>query len=266
MSYKQIQSSGEAVWRRAWNSKRHANKPFEWELFNEQNFSFLFINKSTHTFHFFVFVHHRSTCYNPREDQKSWNQWVNVSCTKWSLQPPDWLSEYLLSASQMLSFMYAHLTFFHQGYDLFSELQPLMKLLGGQVKATVYTHCMNTRKAVSDLRCRTVTLTQSFSISCAVLYFHWGNGHRNAVTEPCVSSLWMYLTQLPHSHHSFILNPKLSLNLISIPTLKPSLSPQRAAWACLVFRFHKYIWTKHKHMHIHSIIDKSNHINRKSLF
>uniref|UniRef100_A0A8C8CGG0 Arf-GAP with coiled-coil, ANK repeat and PH domain-containing protein n=1 Tax=Oncorhynchus tshawytscha TaxID=74940 RepID=A0A8C8CGG0_ONCTS len=32
----------------------------------------------------------------------------------------------------MLSFMYAHLTFFHQGYDLFSELQPLMKQLGGQ--------------------------------------------------------------------------------------------------------------------------------------
>lgn len=29
----------------------------------------------------------------------------------------------------MLSFMYAHLTFFHQGYDLFSELQPLMKHL-----------------------------------------------------------------------------------------------------------------------------------------
>ncbi|KAL7867030.1 hypothetical protein AOLI_G00148440 [Acnodon oligacanthus] len=34
----------------------------------------------------------------------------------------------------MLSFMYAHLTFFHQGYDLFSELQPLMKLLGGQLQ------------------------------------------------------------------------------------------------------------------------------------
>uniref|UniRef100_A0A8C2K0C8 Arf-GAP with coiled-coil, ANK repeat and PH domain-containing protein n=1 Tax=Cyprinus carpio TaxID=7962 RepID=A0A8C2K0C8_CYPCA len=32
----------------------------------------------------------------------------------------------------MLSFMYAHLTFFHQGYDLFSELQPLMKQLTGQ--------------------------------------------------------------------------------------------------------------------------------------
>lgn len=49
---------------------------------------------------------------------------------------PDWLSEYSVSSPQMLSFMYAHLTFFHQGYDLFSELQPLMKLLGGQVQAT----------------------------------------------------------------------------------------------------------------------------------
>lgn len=44
----------------------------------------------------------------------------------------------LLASLQMLSFMYAHLTFFHQGYDLFSELQPLMKLLGGQVNATEY--------------------------------------------------------------------------------------------------------------------------------
>ncbi|MBN3321421.1 ACAP2 protein, partial [Atractosteus spatula] len=37
----------------------------------------------------------------------------------------------------MLSFMYAHLTFFHQGYDLFSELQPLMKELGGQLDQLV---------------------------------------------------------------------------------------------------------------------------------
>ncbi|XP_034439327.1 arf-GAP with coiled-coil, ANK repeat and PH domain-containing protein 2-like isoform X4 [Hippoglossus hippoglossus] len=37
----------------------------------------------------------------------------------------------------MLSFMYAHLTFFHQGYDLFSELQPLMKHLGGQLDQLV---------------------------------------------------------------------------------------------------------------------------------
>ncbi|XP_015284555.1 PREDICTED: arf-GAP with coiled-coil, ANK repeat and PH domain-containing protein 2 [Gekko japonicus] len=33
----------------------------------------------------------------------------------------------------MLSFMYAHLAFFHQGYDLFSELGPYMKDLGGQL-------------------------------------------------------------------------------------------------------------------------------------
>ncbi|XP_041419906.1 rfGAP with coiled-coil, ankyrin repeat and PH domains 2 S homeolog isoform X3 [Xenopus laevis] len=33
----------------------------------------------------------------------------------------------------MLSFMYAHLTFFHQGYDLFSELEPYMKDLGVQL-------------------------------------------------------------------------------------------------------------------------------------
>uniref|UniRef100_A0A6I8NQ72 Arf-GAP with coiled-coil, ANK repeat and PH domain-containing protein n=1 Tax=Ornithorhynchus anatinus TaxID=9258 RepID=A0A6I8NQ72_ORNAN len=34
---------------------------------------------------------------------------------------------------QMLSFMYAHLAFFHQGYDLFSELSPYMKDLGAQL-------------------------------------------------------------------------------------------------------------------------------------
>ncbi|KAM9614435.1 arf-GAP with coiled-coil, ANK repeat and PH domain-containing protein 2 isoform 4-T4 [Morphnus guianensis] len=33
----------------------------------------------------------------------------------------------------MLSFMYAHLAFFHQGYDLFSELEPYMKDLGAQL-------------------------------------------------------------------------------------------------------------------------------------
>ncbi|XP_053161596.1 arf-GAP with coiled-coil, ANK repeat and PH domain-containing protein 2 isoform X1 [Hemicordylus capensis] len=34
----------------------------------------------------------------------------------------------------MLSFMYAHLAFFHQGYDLFSELGPYMKDLGAQLE------------------------------------------------------------------------------------------------------------------------------------
>ncbi|XP_071423011.1 arf-GAP with coiled-coil, ANK repeat and PH domain-containing protein 2 isoform X2 [Pithys albifrons albifrons] len=33
----------------------------------------------------------------------------------------------------MLSFMYAHLAFFHQGYDLFGELEPYMKDLGAQL-------------------------------------------------------------------------------------------------------------------------------------
>uniref|UniRef100_A0A3B3RV22 Arf-GAP with coiled-coil, ANK repeat and PH domain-containing protein n=1 Tax=Paramormyrops kingsleyae TaxID=1676925 RepID=A0A3B3RV22_9TELE len=37
----------------------------------------------------------------------------------------------------MLSFMHAHLTFFHQGYDLFSELRPLMKELGAQLDQLV---------------------------------------------------------------------------------------------------------------------------------
>ncbi|XP_018422774.1 PREDICTED: arf-GAP with coiled-coil, ANK repeat and PH domain-containing protein 2 [Nanorana parkeri] len=37
----------------------------------------------------------------------------------------------------MLSFMYAHLAFFHQGYDLFSELEPYMKDLGAQLDCLV---------------------------------------------------------------------------------------------------------------------------------
>ncbi|XP_069069262.1 arf-GAP with coiled-coil, ANK repeat and PH domain-containing protein 2 isoform X2 [Pleurodeles waltl] len=37
----------------------------------------------------------------------------------------------------MLSFMYAHLAFFHQGYDLFSELEPHMKELGSQLDRLV---------------------------------------------------------------------------------------------------------------------------------
>lgn len=41
----------------------------------------------------------------------------------------------------MLSFMYAHLAFFHQGYDLFSELEPYMKDLGAQV--TIILKCLN---------------------------------------------------------------------------------------------------------------------------
>ncbi|XP_060690756.1 arf-GAP with coiled-coil, ANK repeat and PH domain-containing protein 2-like isoform X2 [Hemiscyllium ocellatum] len=37
----------------------------------------------------------------------------------------------------MLSFMYAHLAFFHQGYDLFMELEPYMKELGAQLDQLV---------------------------------------------------------------------------------------------------------------------------------
>uniref|UniRef100_UPI00398E6748 arf-GAP with coiled-coil, ANK repeat and PH domain-containing protein 2-like isoform X2 n=1 Tax=Pristiophorus japonicus TaxID=55135 RepID=UPI00398E6748 len=37
----------------------------------------------------------------------------------------------------MLSFMFAHLTFFHQGYDLFMELEPYMKELGAQLDQLV---------------------------------------------------------------------------------------------------------------------------------
>ncbi|XP_069753143.1 arf-GAP with coiled-coil, ANK repeat and PH domain-containing protein 2-like isoform X2 [Narcine bancroftii] len=37
----------------------------------------------------------------------------------------------------MLSFMYAHLTYFHQGYDLFMELEPYMKDLGAQLDQLV---------------------------------------------------------------------------------------------------------------------------------
>lgn len=62
--------------------------------------------------------------------------WTELCC---SLVVP--LNGDCISAAppQMLSFMYAHLTFFHQGYDLFSELQPLMKLLGGQVHNALHT-------------------------------------------------------------------------------------------------------------------------------
>uniref|UniRef100_A0A2K5I6G0 Arf-GAP with coiled-coil, ANK repeat and PH domain-containing protein n=1 Tax=Colobus angolensis palliatus TaxID=336983 RepID=A0A2K5I6G0_COLAP len=40
-------------------------------------------------------------------------------------------------SDSMLSFMYAHLAFFHQGYDLFSELGPYMKDLGAQLDRLV---------------------------------------------------------------------------------------------------------------------------------
>ncbi|XP_051550415.1 arf-GAP with coiled-coil, ANK repeat and PH domain-containing protein 2-like isoform X4 [Myxocyprinus asiaticus] len=56
----------------------------------------------------------------------------------------------------MLSFMYAHLTFFHQGYDLFSELQPLMKQLTGQLDQLVMVSA-NERK---DMETKHSTIQQ----------------------------------------------------------------------------------------------------------
>ncbi|XP_030647021.1 arf-GAP with coiled-coil, ANK repeat and PH domain-containing protein 2 [Chanos chanos] len=56
----------------------------------------------------------------------------------------------------MLSFMYAHLTFFHQGYDLFSELQPLMKQLGGQLDQLV----VDAAKEKRDMELKHSTIQQ----------------------------------------------------------------------------------------------------------
>uniref|UniRef100_A0A671K7M1 Arf-GAP with coiled-coil, ANK repeat and PH domain-containing protein n=1 Tax=Sinocyclocheilus anshuiensis TaxID=1608454 RepID=A0A671K7M1_9TELE len=56
----------------------------------------------------------------------------------------------------MLSFMYAHLTFFHQGYDLFSELQPLMKQLTQQLDQLV----MDSTKERKDMEMKHSTIQQ----------------------------------------------------------------------------------------------------------
>uniref|UniRef100_A0A8B9HY79 Arf-GAP with coiled-coil, ANK repeat and PH domain-containing protein n=1 Tax=Astyanax mexicanus TaxID=7994 RepID=A0A8B9HY79_ASTMX len=56
----------------------------------------------------------------------------------------------------MLSFMYAHLTFFHQGYDLFSELHPLMKQLGGQLDLLV----VDAAKEKRDMEMKHSTIQQ----------------------------------------------------------------------------------------------------------
>ncbi|XP_060797138.1 arf-GAP with coiled-coil, ANK repeat and PH domain-containing protein 2-like isoform X2 [Neoarius graeffei] len=56
----------------------------------------------------------------------------------------------------MLSFMYAHLTFFHQGYDLFSELHPLMKHLGGQLEHLM----MDAAKDKRDMETKHSTIQQ----------------------------------------------------------------------------------------------------------
>ncbi|XP_063298831.1 arf-GAP with coiled-coil, ANK repeat and PH domain-containing protein 2 isoform X2 [Pelobates fuscus] len=56
----------------------------------------------------------------------------------------------------MLSFMYAHLAFFHQGYDLFSELEPYMKELGAQLDSLV----IDAAKEKRDMELKHSTIQQ----------------------------------------------------------------------------------------------------------
>ncbi|KAM5164610.1 arf-GAP with coiled-coil, ANK repeat and PH domain-containing protein 2 isoform 1-T1 [Mantella aurantiaca] len=56
----------------------------------------------------------------------------------------------------MLSFMYAHLAFFHQGYDLFSELEPYMKDLGAQLDCLV----VDAAKEKRDMELKHSTIQQ----------------------------------------------------------------------------------------------------------
>ncbi|CAJ0966760.1 unnamed protein product [Ranitomeya imitator] len=56
----------------------------------------------------------------------------------------------------MLSFMYAHLAFFHQGYDLFSELEPYMKDLGVQLDNLV----VDAAKEKRDMELKHSTIQQ----------------------------------------------------------------------------------------------------------
>ncbi|XP_016087496.1 arf-GAP with coiled-coil, ANK repeat and PH domain-containing protein 2-like isoform X2 [Sinocyclocheilus grahami] len=65
----------------------------------------------------------------------------------------------------MLSFMYAHLTFFHQGYDLFSELQPLMKQLTGQLDQLV----MDSTKERKDMEMKHSTIQQKL-LTCSLFF------------------------------------------------------------------------------------------------
>ncbi|XP_059399946.1 arf-GAP with coiled-coil, ANK repeat and PH domain-containing protein 2-like isoform X7 [Carassius carassius] len=67
--------------------------------------------------------------------------------------------------NSMLSFMYAHLTFFHQGYDLFSELQPLMKQLTGQLDQLV----MDSTKERKDMEMKHSTIQQKL-LTCSVFF------------------------------------------------------------------------------------------------
>ncbi|XP_067251928.1 arf-GAP with coiled-coil, ANK repeat and PH domain-containing protein 2-like isoform X1 [Chanodichthys erythropterus] len=66
----------------------------------------------------------------------------------------------------MLSFMYAHLTFFHQGYDLFSELQPLMKHLTGQLDQLV----IDSTKERKDMEMKHSTIQQKQLLTCSLFF------------------------------------------------------------------------------------------------
>ncbi|XP_043087873.1 arf-GAP with coiled-coil, ANK repeat and PH domain-containing protein 2 isoform X4 [Puntigrus tetrazona] len=66
----------------------------------------------------------------------------------------------------MLSFMYAHLTFFHQGYDLFSELQPLMKQLTGQLDQLV----IDSAKERKDMEMKHSTIQQKQLLTCSLFF------------------------------------------------------------------------------------------------
>ncbi|XP_077389585.1 arf-GAP with coiled-coil, ANK repeat and PH domain-containing protein 2-like isoform X5 [Festucalex cinctus] len=72
----------------------------------------------------------------------------------------------------MLSFMYAHLTFFHQGYDLFSELQPLMKQLGGQLDQLV----VDAAKEKRDMEQKHSTIQQKAALQEVT---EFDSDHRN---------------------------------------------------------------------------------------
>ncbi|XP_077439786.1 arf-GAP with coiled-coil, ANK repeat and PH domain-containing protein 2-like isoform X4 [Vanacampus margaritifer] len=72
----------------------------------------------------------------------------------------------------MLSFMYAHLTFFHQGYDLFSELQPLMKQLGGQLDQLV----VDAAKEKRDMEQKHSTIQQKAALQEVT---EFNSDHRN---------------------------------------------------------------------------------------
>ncbi|XP_056614199.1 arf-GAP with coiled-coil, ANK repeat and PH domain-containing protein 2-like [Triplophysa dalaica] len=68
----------------------------------------------------------------------------------------------------MLSFMYAHLTFFHQGYDLFSELQPLMKHLTGQLDQLV----VDAAKEKKDMELKHSTIQQKLLTGSVFFSLH----------------------------------------------------------------------------------------------